>query len=324
MSATSIHEVPPGIDSSQVVAAHRIEYWREMISSSFVALDCQVPESRHFAGSLSNGSLGDIQVSRVVAGAQRVSRTMARIRQEPEDFFLLSFQLRGQGRVVQADRDALLSPGDFALYDSARPYGLIFDEDFEQIVLRLPRALIDRRLSSPERITAVPFRSRDASASLAFAFVARLAQAFDQLAPPTQAVFHEALVDILVATLAEPLAADTPRGQSSSQALRQRIGSFVERNLGRSDLDCRMVAEAHRISPRYLSKLFAAEALTPSEWIWARRLERARVAIEAPAASGHSITQIAYDWGFKDPAHFSRAFKARFGVSPSALRKGSN
>ena len=29
-------------------------------------------------------------------------------------------------------------PGDFALYDSTRPYQLLFDDDFEQIVLKLP------------------------------------------------------------------------------------------------------------------------------------------------------------------------------------------
>ena len=321
MGTTANHVLPSCIDSSSVVAAQRVEYWREMISSSFVALDCKVPESTRFTGSLTNGALRDIQFSRVVAGAQSVSRTMTRIRHNPEDFFLLSFQLRGNGRVVQADRDGLLKPGDFALYDSARPYGLIFDTDFEQIVLRLPRTLLGGRLASLDRITAVPFRSQNASASLAFDFVAKLSREFDHLAPGVQAVFHQALVEILVATLAEPLGAQAPRGFPGRMALRQRIGNFVETNLGRSDLECRRVAAAHGISPRYLTKLFAAEELTPSEWIWSRRLERARSAIETSWPSGPSITQLAYDCGFKDPAHFSRAFKARFGMSPSELRK---
>jgi AraC-like DNA-binding protein len=50
-------------------------------------------------------------------------------------------------------------------------------------------------------------------------------------------------------------------------------------------------------------------------------LERARAAIECSQATGQSITQIAYDWGFKDPAHFSRAFRARYGETPSASRQ---
>jgi AraC-like DNA-binding protein len=44
------------------------------------------------------------------------------------------------------------------------------------------------------------------------------------------------------------------------------------------------------------------------------------VALDCSPTTGQSITQIAYDWGFKDPAHFSRAFKMRYGRSPSAHR----
>ncbi len=327
MTPSAINALPVRIACDRVEPAQRVEYWREMISSSLVSLDCEVPRSDDFSGSVSNGELRDVQVSRVVADAQRVARTPARIRQSPEDFFLLSFQLRGYGRVVQGERDALLAPGDFALYDSARPYRLLFDQPFEQIVLRLPRALVGRRMARPERVTAIPFRSGRASANLAFGFVAGLANELPSLAPATQAVFHQALVDILVGTLAEPFEGqqdgDSGHGLNSRHALRQRIRQFVEDHLAQPDLDCRRIADAHGISSRYLSKLFAEEDLHLSEWLWTRRLDRARAAIEASASTGLSITRIAYEWGFKDPAHFSRAFKARFGRSPSELRSGS-
>ena len=102
--------------------------------------------------------------------------------------------------------------------------------------------------------------------------------------------------------------------------MRQRVRDFVEAHLQDADLNCEKIAAAHRISVRYLHKLFAGAEHPISEWIWLRRLERARQAIETSSVTGQSITQIAYTWGFGDPAHFSRAFKARFGVSPSALR----
>lgn len=320
MDGTPNRQATFSIDSRTVAAARRVEYWREMISSSFVALDCEVPESAHFGGSLRNGALGDIQVSRVVSAAQRVSRTSARIRQNPEDFVLLSFQLRGLGRVAQSDREAVLAPGDFALYDSTRPYRLQFDSEFEQIVLRLPRQLIGSRVPNPERITATSFRSVAASAGLAFDFVTRLSRDVDQLSTATRTAFHDALVDILTATLAEPLTRDRSRRMNRGPALRLRIERFVDHNLGRADLDCRMLADAHGISARYLGKLFADNGDTPSDWIWSRRLERAMSLIEARIPARPSLTQIAYDCGFKDPAHFSRAFKARFGVSPSSIR----
>ena len=37
--------------------------------------------------------------------------------------------------------------------------------------------------------------------------------------------------------------------------------------------------------------------------------------------SGLNISQIAYEVGFKDPAHFTHAFKETFGMNPSEARK---
>ena len=50
----------------------------------------------------------------------------------------------------------------------------------------------------------------------------------------------------------------------------------------------------------------------------ARLLEAARVI----RAGDDPVTKIAYRVGFKDPSHFTRRFKARFGVSPNEYRRG--
>ena len=45
---------------------------------------------------------------------------------------------RGIGIIAQDGREARLMPGDFACYDSTRPYTLNFDSSFEQLVLHMP------------------------------------------------------------------------------------------------------------------------------------------------------------------------------------------
>ena len=63
--------------------------------------------------------------------------------------------LRGRMSVDGKPRsDAVLEPGDFALYDSTRPYALRFEADFEQIVLMLPGPVLRSQLSASERLTA--------------------------------------------------------------------------------------------------------------------------------------------------------------------------
>ena len=47
---------------------------------------------------------------------------------------------------------------------------------------------------------------------------------------------------------------------------------------------------------------------------------RVRADLEDPRQRARSITEIALRWGFNDSAHFSRTFRARFGLSPRAVR----
>lgn len=310
------------ISTACVERSRRLDYWRDVISSTFVALDCDAPRSEDFAATLSSSALRDVQFSTVASRAQHVSRTPHRIRQAPYDYFLLSFQQRGTGRVIQDGRAAALRPGDFALYDTGRPYELVFDEDFEQLVLRVPRAYLARRVVRPERLTAIAYSSRsNSSAAVTASFVAALAQQVMHMPDSVSGTFHQALIDVIVGSLAAGMPADTGATTANRLVLRQRIRGYVEQHLAEPELDCGRIAAAHGISVRYLHKLFAEEGASLTEWLWSRRLERARAALESSAATGQSITQVAYDSGFKDPAHFSRAFRARFGVAPSALRR---
>jgi AraC-like DNA-binding protein len=309
------------IKTSCVDPPRRLDYWRDMISSTFVALDCDAPKRREFSGSLETSALKDVQFSTVVSDAQHVVRSRRRIRQAPDDCFLVSIQCRGMGYVTQEDRVAELGVGDFAIYDASQPYELRFREPFEQLVLRLPRHYFSHRIACPERLTATAFRSSQGPVSIVSNFVSHLYRQLHRLDFACTAAVHQALVDLLIAALA----GTSTRGMFTSNQLvmRQRIKSFVETHLCNPGLNCTLVSQAHGISVRYLNKLFENDEVSLSEWMWARRLDRARVSIESSHATGQAITQIAYDWGFKDPAHFSRAFKARYGESPSAYQRGS-
>lgn len=306
------------IQTSNIEPARRLEYWRDMISSTFVALDCEAPTRRDFSGSLETNVLQDVQFSRVISHAQHVVRSRQRIRQSPDDFFLISVQCAGSGSIAQHDRVALLGVGDFALYDTTQPYELNFEQPFEQLVLRLPRRYLSRRIACPERLTAMSFRGSQGSAAIVSNFVVQVYRELDRLDPDCQPAMHQALIDLLVAALSGVMGDNLPT--ANRLAMRQRILNFVEAHLADCSLDCQKIAAAHAISVRYLNKLFEEDELPLSEWIWSRRLEKARTAIERSRMTGQSISQIAYDWGFKDPAHFSRAFKIRYGMTPSALR----
>ncbi|MEO0340040.1 MAG: ATP-binding protein, partial [Bacteroidota bacterium] len=66
-------------------------------------------------------------------------------------------------------------------------------------------------------------------------------------------------------------------------------------------------------------KLKALTLMTPSEFIRSIRLEHALVLLKT---TDRSITQIAYEVGFNQPAYFTRRFQEKYKVSPTEARKG--
>ncbi|MDY0066471.1 MAG: helix-turn-helix transcriptional regulator, partial [Steroidobacteraceae bacterium] len=62
---------------------------------------------------------------------------------------------------------------------------------------------------------------------------------------------------------------------------------------------------------------------TFSQYLLEHRLERCRSALERPRDSARSITEIAFECGFNDASHFSRAFRSRYGLSPREFRRAA-
>jgi len=132
----------------------RIAYWRDVVCETFVALDCRSALRHRFRGSIASHDAGGLSLTLVDSDAQMVARTRELIARSSDDVMLVSLAVQGGGRVVQDGREARLSPGDFALYDTTRPYELLFDSPFTQWVLKVPRAALRRRLGAPEALTA--------------------------------------------------------------------------------------------------------------------------------------------------------------------------
>ena len=81
------------------------------------------------------------------------------------------------------------------------------------------------------------------------------------------------------------------------------------------------VAEACKMTPRYLHHLFSSESETVARYILRRRLEECSRALTLPSQRGRTVTSIAFDYGFNSPTHFGRVFRARYGITPREYRR---
>lgn len=103
-----------------------------------------------------------------------------------------------------------------------------------------------------------------------------------------------------------------------TSSLVKRALSCIHQNYARS-LSRREIAAAVGVSESYLSKILRQE-VGLSLWECLTRL-RVQIAKELLSATTDSITEVAGQVGFEDPAYFSRVFSKYSGQSPQAYRK---
>jgi AraC-like DNA-binding protein len=74
-------------------------------------------------------------------------------------------------------------------------------------------------------------------------------------------------------------------------------------------------------SPRYVFRAFEQEVGTPADYLRGLRLEKAREQMQSEDEKTRSISDIAFSIGFSSTAHFSRAFRDRYAMTPRDCRR---
>jgi AraC-like DNA-binding protein len=222
----------------------------------------------------------------------------------------------------QDGREVVLTPGDFAVVDTSRPYELAFDGTHRVLVGTMPRELGHMRREDLSRVTVRRVSSshvlRRAVASPSRDNMGRQMER-DELVPSTQ--LSDAVLDVLAAGLA-----DLMRNKSALQpdshrpVLLRQIHRYIEQNLSDPQLSPRSIAAAHHISVRYLQKMFQSQGTTVNGWIRDRRLDKCRCELADHRYSNRSIGAIGARWNLSPASYFSRIFRETYGFTPSELR----
>jgi PAS domain S-box-containing protein len=102
------------------------------------------------------------------------------------------------------------------------------------------------------------------------------------------------------------------------ELLIDRIRAFIVDNALDPALDPMTVAKTHHVSLRLLQGIFADVGSSPARFIRDQRLIHARRLLD----EGESISRAGALSGFSDLGTFTRAFRRRFGCTPSTFLKG--
>ena len=289
--------------------------WKEQLWSTYVRLESSTDDPR-FYGNVLEALAGDQKLSFVHSTTQVTERDTGHIRRDPQELVLLAVQIDGVGFVEQGGRQARLAAGDFAIYETVRPYKLYFDAPFDQLIHRIPRQALERRLSNLKSLTARPFSSSSPSNRIAAQFVTTLARNAESLGKERTDQFNNNAVDLITNAIQMEVLGDTDFDKRRLERAQARLSRSL-----RSEIpDLSVVAAMEGMSLRTLNRLFQSVGTTPRKWVQEQRLRGVAEDLCRVNLLAIPITEIAFSWGFNDLSYFNRAFKTRFGVSPSGLR----
>lgn len=311
------------LSTDAVAPQERLAYWVDMICATYVQLECDAVTGIAFSGTIRSHRLPGLDLSVVNSRAQIVTRTARAIAQSSEDYFIVSLQTQGQGLISQDGRQALLTPGDFAIYDSTRPYGLRFSGDFEEIVLKLQGTQLRSMLRDTGQLTATTVSGRTGAGHLLINMIKTLRDEAGSLHAASAAAISSGVVNVLVAGLQSLPACSQVQLTAMDAYHVARIRACIGERLRDPSLTMESVAAQLGMSVGHLHRLFKAEPQSAAQYLWKCRLDGCSHDLLDRRNARVGVAQIAFSWGFNDAAHFSRAFRQRYQCSPREWRQRS-
>jgi hypothetical protein len=95
-------------------SGQRFEYWKHVLSNTFVPLEVWSPGGEDdFRGLLRGCELGSLRFIEVSAEAHTARRTARLVKAAPAGCYKIGLQVRGSSVLIQDGREATLTPGDF-------------------------------------------------------------------------------------------------------------------------------------------------------------------------------------------------------------------
>lgn len=262
---------------------------------------------------------GQMKLSLASLPQAQISNTARQSGSTPEHPYNIYISNR-RHRFVTNNRSVILEPGDVTIADSAMAATMITNEPYTTIGLTVPASVLRTYLPEPEKAVGVRFSGKAGLSKIVSCMLLTMwgFAETDDLDDIGTELAHNLLGILSTCCRVRADQPDVP--STDTLAKREEIKRIINQNLHKPDLCVDELAKQFGFSVRYLQRLFSHENCTLSEYIRQQRLEGCRRQLADPSWLHHSITEIAFNWGFNSSAHFARVFKARYGINAREFR----
>ena len=291
-------------------AQEALDWWTDALATVCGRLHADPIPLGTLDGRMELCAVGRLWIGRLSVTGHRIALSHALASREPHDVVKVILQVAGTSVYDQRGEQVTLGPGDGLIYDVSVPHVVTSPGHTDHLVVILPRAVVVERGLRLDRLSAQTFSARAGIARLGATLVEQTLRELDDVAVSAAPDLAASIINLTLAPLTS--------AASGRAALRQRIQAYIRAHLREPTLSIDSLSRAFHCSKRTLHVAFDGEDQTIADFIRASRLEACRDALAAQPT--RTVAEVAFEWGFASPAHFSRLFRRRFGHPPSETR----
>jgi AraC-like DNA-binding protein len=307
--------------TEQLRPGERLDLWRDVLTRKLLRLAIDPVSDRPFRAEASLRAQHGVRMG-VGRLGPTISHRTRQIAADDNDDVALLVNIDGPFIARLGDEELNLDEGEAFLVDCRAVGAFLRPAVGRMLCVRMPRAMLGEYACKLEAALGQKIPRGADPLPLLVSYVSALSQT------PTLALAPEASYPIVrhvcdLAALTIGAGRDgvhVAENRGLAAARLQAIKAHINANIGPYPLSIDDVADDQGVTARYVRKLFEAQSLSFTSYVAERRLARAHALLTEPLRAQAPISTIAYDVGFGDLSYFNRAFRRRYGATPSEIR----
>jgi AraC-like DNA-binding protein len=293
----------------------------EEVMRRYAAMDIRPRGEGVFRSVIDMQRFGPLAISKRFTTPADTMRTPELVR-DGNDSAIVVFCRSGGIHQSQLEGVPALQPGDAVVMDCAYSGGFHVTSDSSYYSVKVPRQSISRLRPDLNRLAGMRLDRDDAARKLLFGYLDGSFSAGLVDGAAAARLYGEHILDLIGLALgSEGDDRQIAEERGLQAARRAAILSEIDRHSGDPMLSAASVATRLGVTPRYVRLLLEETGRSFSEHLLERRLERAEAMLRNPAKRYCKVADIAQECGFGDLSYFNRAFRRRYGMTPSDTRE---
>ncbi|MHA2788212.1 AraC-like ligand-binding domain-containing protein [Corynebacterium sp. S7] len=298
-----------------------LDFWNDRVGSHVLPFRHSSSKGADFKGEIQAINFLETNVFSMTAGDHIAERNDEIVRQDDDEYVVVTFQISGSIKMTQGGSQVLLYPGQAGLYLSNKPVILECHGDYQSRSVRIPLSRFSTSLRLWDNIGALGFDGTQGLAPHVLGFLNDLPATGDALSVSARTAVGNHLVGLVEAMLIDAKVPEELPAQPPAFDLLEHCLTYIEANLSDPELNPNMIAGASHVSVRSLHNAFKQSGMTCASYIRQRRFERVRAELALEEFVSVPIEKILQRWGVHNPSNFGQYFKRIEGCTPTEFRR---